>query len=49
MNFTQLFYVEGREGWIFGGSGAVFYGENRGGGEARIGGFAAEFRGFWAG
>ena len=25
----------------------VFCGENRGGGEARMGGFAAKFRGFW--
>ena len=25
----------------------MFYGENRGGGEARMGGFAAKFRGFW--
>ena len=35
------------EGRVFWGSGAVFYGENQGGGEARMGGFAAEFRGFW--
>ena len=39
--------MEGREEWVFWGSGGVFYGENRGGGEARVGGFAAEFRGFW--
>ena len=26
----------------------MFYGENRGGGEARTGGFTAKFRGFWA-
>ena len=25
----------------------MFYGENRGGGEAQMGGFAAKFRGFW--
>lgn len=25
----------------------MFYGENRGDGEARMGSFAAEFRGFW--
>lgn len=48
MNFTQLFFVEACEGWAFQGSGAVFYGENRGGGETRMGGFAAEFRGFRA-
>lgn len=47
MNFTQLFYAEGCEGWVFRGFGGVFYGENRGDGEARMGSFAAEFRGFW--
>lgn len=47
MNFTQLFFAEVCEGRVFQGSGAVFYGENRGGGEARMGGFSAEFRGFW--
>lgn len=33
----------------FSGPEAVFYGENRGGGEARMGGFAAKFRGFGLG
>lgn len=33
---------------MFWGSGAVFCGENRGGGEARMSGFTAEFWGFWA-
>jgi hypothetical protein len=39
--------VEGREGWVLWGSGAVFCGQFWGGGEVRMGGFAAEFRGFW--
>ena len=40
--------MEWREGWVFSGSGAVFYGENRGGGEAQMGDFAAKFQGFWS-
>ena len=47
MNFTQLFCVEEREGRGFRGSEAAFCGWFWGGGEARMGGFAAEFRGFW--
>jgi hypothetical protein len=39
--------VEWREGRVLWGSGAAFCGRFRGGGEARMGGFAAEFRGFW--
>ena len=35
-------------GRVFWGSGAVFCGRFWGGGEARRGGFAAEFRGFRA-
>jgi len=39
--------VEGREGRVSQGPGGVFCGCLWGGGEARMGGFAAEFRGFW--
>ena len=49
MNFTQLFFAEVCEGRIFGGSAGVFCGRFSDGGEARMGGFAAKFRGFWAG
>lgn len=37
------------EGWVFRGPGGVFCGRFWGDGEARMGGFAAKFRGFWAG
>lgn len=47
MNFTQLFFVEACEVWIFQSFGAVFCGRFSDGGEARMGGSAAEFRGFW--
>lgn len=43
---TQLFFASSCEGRVFRGAGGVFCGENRSGGEARMGGFAAEFRGF---
>lgn len=33
--------------WVFRGSEGVFCGGFLGGSEARMGGFAAEFRGFW--
>ena len=39
----------GVRGGCFGAPGQCFAGKNRGGGEARMGGFAAEFRGFWVG
>ena len=41
--------MEWREGWVFRGPGAVFCGCFWGGGEMRMGGSAAKFRGFWAG
>ncbi|WP_455123524.1 hypothetical protein, partial [Rothia mucilaginosa] len=48
-NFTQLFYVEGREGWVFWGSGAVFcrrfWGRSRG----ADGRFCREIPGFLGG
>lgn len=41
--------MEGRKGWVFRSPGGVFCGRFWGGGAARMGGFAAEFRGFWTG
>lgn len=35
------------EGWVSWGSEGVFGGKIWGGGEARMGGFTAKFRGFW--
>ena len=46
MNFTQLFFAEVCEGRVFRVPGGVFCGGFWDGGEARMGNFAAEFRGF---
>ena len=52
MNFTQLFYAEGREGWVFWGSGGVFcggfWGQRRGANGRFCRGIPGFLGGVWA-